>query len=343
MIFLLALIVLLGCCACGNGQSAESPYEKYAKYEDLFECLEVGDLESAQSYLEDFFGVTLTPTVPATQPTELTQPPTEVTQPPTEPTQPPTEPTQPDTVPAEPPTEPTEPPTEPTDPTQVTEPQEDPMPTPEDLPSSVEIPTETDPDTGANLGISFPCQVPGYGLVIEKLAPYSGMFVEDGTNSILENVAMLMVHNNGDFPVEYTQLRVLQGDEELLFDISALPVGERVVVQEKNGKTIEEGKTESASALVVQRANMEMSEDKVRVIDNGDNTLTVENLTDEMIPTVRVFYKYYMQDEGLFVGGIAFTVRISRLGAGARVTIQPSHYTSQTSRVVMVLTYDSEV
>ena len=43
------------------------------------------------------------------------------------------------------------------------------------------------------------------------------------------------------------------------------------------------------------------------------------------------------------MGGIAFTVRISRLGAGARVTIQPSHYTSQTSRVVMVLTYDSEV
>ena len=47
MIFLLALIVLLGCFACGNDQSTESPYEKYAKYEDLFECLEVGDLESA--------------------------------------------------------------------------------------------------------------------------------------------------------------------------------------------------------------------------------------------------------------------------------------------------------
>jgi hypothetical protein len=45
----------------------------------------------------------------------------------------------------------------------------------------------------------------------------------------------------------------------------------------------------------------------------------------------------------LFVGGIAFTVRISRLRAGASVTIQPAHYTSRTSRVVMVQTYDSEV
>ena len=88
---------------------------------------------------------------------------------------------------------------------------------------------------------------------------------------------------------------------------------------------------------------MEMSESKVQVVDNGDNTLTVKNLTNEIIPTVRIFYKYYMEDEKLFVGGIAFTVRISRLGAGASVMIQPSHYTSQTSRVVMVLTYDSEV
>lgn len=214
---------------------------------------------------------------------------------------------------------------------------------PEDKPSSVVIPPEKDPETGKELGISFPCPIPGYNMTIEKMEPYNGMFVEDGSNADIKDVAMLLVKNNGDFPVEYTQIRVMCGQEELLFDISALPAGEKLVVQEKTGKTISESKASSASALVVQRANMEMSEGKVEVTDNGDNTLTVKNLTNETIPTVRVFYKYYMEDESLFVGGIAFTVRISRLGAGASVTIQPSHYTSQTSRVVMVLTYDSEV
>ena len=185
--------------------------------------------------------------------------------------------------------------------------------------------------------------MPGYGLVIEKIAPYSGMFVEDGTNATTQNVAMLLVTNDGDFPVEYTQIRVMWEGEELLFDISALPAGESLVVQEKTGKALTDGDAASASALVVQRANMEMSEGKIKVTDNGDNTLTVQNLTDATIPTVRIFYKYYMEEEGLFVGGIAFTVRITRLGAGANVTIQPAHYTSQTSRVVMVLTYASEV
>ena len=214
---------------------------------------------------------------------------------------------------------------------------------PVEQPPSVTIPPEKDPETGEEIGISFPCQIPGYDMTIEKFAPYDGMFVEDGSNTNIKNVAMLLVKNNSDFPVEYTQIRVMCGQEELLFNISALPAGEKLVVQEKAGKTISESKATSASALVVQRANMEMSESKVQVIDNGDNTLTIKNLTNETIPTVRVFYKYYMEDEKLFVGGIAFTVRISRLGAGASVTIQPSHYTSRTSRVVMALTYDSEV
>jgi len=227
--------------------------------------------------------------------------------------------------------------------TETPDPTEEQLPPPEEQPPTVVIPPEKDPQTGEELGISFPCQIPGYDLTIEKMAPYNGMFVEDGSNANIENVAMLLVKNNGDFPVEYTQIRVVCGQEALLFDISALPAGEKLVVQEKTGKTILASDATSASALVVQRADMEMSESKVQVIDNGDNTLTVKNLTNEPIPTVRVFYKYYMENEQLFVGGIAFTVRISRLGAGASVTVQPSHYTSQTSRVVMVLTYDSEV
>ena len=210
-------------------------------------------------------------------------------------------------------------------------------------PPSVEIPPETNPQTGEPEGITFPSEIPGYGLTIEKMEPYNGMFVEDGSNANVKGVAMLLVKNNGQFPVEYTQICVEFGKEQLLFDISALPVGEKLVVQEKTGKSIPAGKATHASAMVVQRAEMEMSATKLRVTDNGDNTLTIQNITDKMIPTVRVFYKYYMEDEDVFVGGIAFTVRVTRLGAGASVTLQPSHYTSTTSRVVMALTYDSEV
>lgn len=216
------------------------------------------------------------------------------------------------------------------------------VPPPEDLPPTVEIPTVKDPETGET-GISFPCQVPGYGLTIHHLAPYKGMYVEDGTNANVENVAMLLVSNDSDYPIEYASIAVQYGGETLTFDISALPKGEKMVVQEKNGKAVPTSKAQAAKALVVRRANMEMSRDLVEVVDNGDNTLTIRNVSGKLIPTVRVFYKYYMKDEDVFVGGIAFTVRITRLNADSAVTIQPSHYSSETGRVVMVLTYDAEV
>lgn len=216
-------------------------------------------------------------------------------------------------------------------------------PLPEDLPPTVIIEPETDPETGEEVGISFPCQVPGYDLTIEKLAPYEGMFVEDGSNAQVADVAMIMVKNNGQYPVEYMTLQVEYEAQTLEFALSAMPVGATVVVQEKQGKTVPAGNALAATALVVRRAKMEMSEDLVKVTDNGDNTLTVENLTDKTIPTVRVFYKYYMADEDIYVGGIAFTVRFTRLAPHGKRTIQPSHFTSQSSRVVMVLTYDEEV
>ena len=200
-------------------------------------------------------------------------------------------------------TEPTDSTEEPQPPTDNTD--EQPTP-PDEQPPSVVIPPEKDPQTGEEIGISFPCSIPGYDMTIEKMEPYNGIFVEDGSNADIQNVAMLLVKNNGDFPVEYTQIRVMCGQEELLFDISALPAGEKLVVQEKTGKTISESKATSASALVVQRADMEMSENKVQVTDNGDNTLTVKNLTNETIPTIRIFYKYFMEDEKLFVGGNGF-------------------------------------
>ena len=84
----------------------------------------------------------------------------------------------------------------------------------------------------------------------------------------------------------------------------------------------------------------------------------VESISQlENAPVFQVYITEYIDDglgnsepalnkitiEEIFVGGIAFTVRLTNLAGGESVTVQPSHYTSQSSRVVMVLTYDTEV
>lgn len=220
------------------------------------------------------------------------------------------------------------------------EPTADTIPPEDALPPVVDVPTTPGDGEGSSAGVYFPCTVPGYDLVIERIAPYSGMYLEDGSNREISEVAMLLLRNEGDYPIEFTEIAVNYGDTQLLFDVSALPVGAQLVVQEKNGAGVPEGTPDSCSVLVSRRANMDMSRSVVSVVDNEDNSLTVRNLTDETIPTVRLFYKYYDRESDVYVGGIAYTASITRLAGKSSITVHPAHFSSQNSRLVMVLTYD---
>ena len=57
---------------------------------------------------------------------------------------------------------------------------------------------------------------------------------------------------------------------------------------------------------MVQRESMGMSEDQILVKDAGANKLQIQNLTEEIIPSVRVFYKYYMEDKKIFLWNSIF-------------------------------------
>ncbi len=207
---------------------------------------------------------------------------------------------------------------------------------------SVTLPTQVDPDTGKNV-VSFPCTVEPYGLVIERMAPYTGKYVEDGTNTSATDVAMLLVHNQSGHPIEFASLTVEFEGVTLLFDISALPAGSKAVVQEKMRRAIPADQEPAAcKALVVQRAEQGFAADQVSVTENEDGSLTVTNLTDETIPAIRVFYKYYLSDEDIYVGGIAFSAKVTQLRPHSSITIRPTHYEKGSSRIVMVAAYEED-
>ena len=84
-----------------------------------------------------------------------------------------------------------------------------------------------------------------------------------------------------------------------------------------------------------------MSADQVKVEETENGSLLVTNLTDEEIPCVRIFYKFYMEEEEAYVGGITYTAKLTGLSAGGSQTVSPSHYAAGSSRVMMVRTYDS--
>lgn len=190
-------------------------------------------------------------------------------------------------------------------------------------------------------GMTLPYSITGSSLVIQSIASYDGSYIEDGSDSDISGVTVIVLENAGDTEVEYASISINRDGTELLFEASALPAGGTVVVQEKNKTLFQEGNYTDCSANVAEISEFGMSEDQVQVEETGDQEITVTNLTDETIPAVRIFYKFYMEDEDTYVGGITYTAKLTNLEAGASQTIMPAHYLKGSSKIMMVRTYDT--
>ena len=189
--------------------------------------------------------------------------------------------------------------------------------------------------------ITLPYKIPGTNLVIQKIAEYDGVYIEDGSDSDVSNVATIQIVNQGTEAVEYADISFVHNGEILKFKVTALPAGAQAAVQESNKTKYKEGEHGSCTASVATLDKFEMSEKDVEVKDNGDGSLVVKNLSNKKIPAVRVFYKFYMEEEDAYIGGITYTAKVEGLGAGESQTIRPSHYDSDSSEIMMVRTYDS--
>ena len=202
-------------------------------------------------------------------------------------------------------------------------------------------PEESADDSEEETQISFPYTIPNTSLVIENIASYDGIFLEDGSDASVTGIYSMVLENSGDTDVEYARITLNCDDSPITFEVSDVPSGATVVAQEINKTSYQDGTYSDCSADVAESQGLEQSEDLVSVQENSDGSLTVSNLTDNLIPCVRIFYKFYMSDENAYVGGITYTAKLVDLEPGADQTIVPSHYSQGYSRVVMVRTYDT--
>ena len=196
-------------------------------------------------------------------------------------------------------------------------------------------------DTEENPSIVFPYTLDEKGLVIQSIEGYNGLFIEDGSDYEVENIAAMIITNQGETNIEYAEIKVLSEARTLNFAITTLPAGETLVVQESTGAEFAEEKYKEVECNLAPIDVFQMSENEISIVDNKDHSLDVTNLTDKTIPCVRVFYKFYMEEEDVYVGGITYTAKLTELEAGETCTITPTHYVSGSSKVVMVRTYET--
>ena len=191
-----------------------------------------------------------------------------------------------------------------------------------------------------NEPICFPYTVPGTTLVIKSLESYDGIFLEDGSDREITGAAAAIIYNEGDTPVEYAVIRLENGEME--FVVTALESGGTVVVQESKAAPYANKEWYECSAEIAYMNEMEMPDGKVAIRETESGALEIRNISDACIPCVRIFYKFYMQEQSLYVGGITYQFKVLTLESGAVKTVTPAHYAAGHSKLIMVKTYDEE-
>ena len=187
----------------------------------------------------------------------------------------------------------------------------------------------------------FPYLIPNSSLSIRAVKSYSGVFIEDGSDKDVSGIAAIILDNKGSEEIEYAKVTLKCEGKEYVFEAKTLAAGDTMVVQESSGAKYVDGEYKEANAQIATMEKLEMSEKSVKVSETETGALQITNISDGDIPCVRIFYKFYMEDVNVSVGGITYTSKITELKAGETRVITPSHYDKDASRVMMVRTYDT--
>ena len=183
--------------------------------------------------------------------------------------------------------------------------------------------------------VFYPRSVMGTELLATATIRYDGPFWEDGSNEEVSGVAALVVENQGGLLVSSGAVILELGKDRMVFELSFLPPGGRVLVLEKDRKPY----SHQTPITCYGWTQEEYPENPglVSVESVGLSGLTLTNHTGCTVPGVEVQYKNYDQESGMFLGGISYCLMEKDLMPRETRMLTPACYSAWESRVVRIL------
>ena len=177
----------------------------------------------------------------------------------------------------------------------------------------------------------------GDGLMITEARRYAGIFMEDGTDQIVDSVMMLMVENNSEAYIQLAGITVYDTEgTPYNFQLTTLFPGEKAALLELDralwDESIQIVSAELTSLALFDEAPS-MHPDLME-FQREDYQLRVKNISDQAFSGGRVCYKSVSGD--IYIGGITYTVTIPALAPGEETTLSARHYLEGGSRLIFV-------
>ncbi len=165
-----------------------------------------------------------------------------------------------------------------------------------------------------------------------EINTFSGIYVEDGKNEKVENVATILVENRSEVFLDRATVKYKYGDKTATFLVTGLPAKGKCWVMEAN-KLQPDGKHsfEFEDCISAFKEDATLGEGKIKTSAKG-NTLTVTNISEKTLNNVCVYYKNTM-DDGNFLGGITYMLTFDVLKPGESLEKASGHY-SENSKIV---------
>ena len=181
--------------------------------------------------------------------------------------------------------------------------------------------------------IRLPCRVAGTDLIAQQLVMYEGPYLENGSDTPVTDIIGLILYNDGQQEIAQAEVTLTVG-EKLTFFASNIMPGMRVLVLESEAKAWREDPITACSGVVNVERQSTLSEQslKMDILDMG--TLSVTNTTQEKLTDIWLFYKNYVPEGELYVGGITYIDTIESLEPGQTVQIKPDRYAAGYSRII---------
>lgn len=178
---------------------------------------------------------------------------------------------------------------------------------------------------------------PGQGIVLTDIVPYTGKYVEDGSNDDVENIASVCVSNNAEKAWQYLDLEVKTKHETYEFELTTLPPKGQLDVLEKNRKKFK--KNEKILSVEIKKC-VEFTEAVSQHRDEFhvsimDSVMNIKNVSEKDVNgTIFVYYKNL--NENGRMNGITYRVRYDGLKAGELKQMASKNLSKENSKVVFI-------
>lgn len=182
----------------------------------------------------------------------------------------------------------------------------------------------------------------GDGLSIAKYGRYSGEYMEDGSDEILEDVMFVLLQNNSSNDLQFAEITLEAEDITFKFSASNIPSGASVMLLDSNAAKAEKEIISAEAHNIVFFQNPMNTQSELINIQELNGIINITNISgDDISNDIHLYYKN--GGDNLFFGGITYVTKLTGgIKADETKQISAKHFIPQNSEIVNVILGVSE-